>query len=145
MDILQNRDKFSQEYEKALKETLFPVDKINEDVIGVSFAVFNSKSMAELGLVGSGLEELFKALADEKLSLYQMSFIINGIPQCSPRDLGITTSEYIRICKLNDEMGKVWNETQAPVKNALVDKLNREAAKQDRNTKSVNPKNRIGR
>ena len=46
MDILQNRDKFSQEYEKALKETLFPVDKINEDVIGVSFAVFNSKSIA---------------------------------------------------------------------------------------------------
>lgn len=142
MDILQNRDKFSQEYEKALKETLFPVEKINDDVIGVSFAVFNCKSIAELGLTAQGLEDLFKALAAEKISLYQMSFIINGVPQCSPKDLGVTTSEYIRICKLNDEMGKVWNETQAPVKNTLVDRLNREAAKLDKKNNSVNPLNR---
>ena len=142
MNQIIDRDKFQEQWEKTLKETIFPQDKVHEDVIGVSFALFHCKPIADIGATGQILEEIYKAIAEEKISLFQMSFIINSLGKCSAKDLGIDTKEYIRILKLNDEMGEVWNEISRPAKNKLVEKLNREVSKGVKHPNNVNPQNR---
>ena len=141
MDVLQND--FRKEYEKELQTTLFPTEKISENVIGLSFAMMNAKSIGELGLTAQGLKDLRTAISKDEISLYQMSFIINNVPNCSPDELGVTIDTYIEYLIENDEMGKVWNEVALPLKNKLVERLNRESLRLDKkNGKNVNPENR---
>lgn len=131
---------FRAEFEKQLKKTNFPQDHVIENVIAYSFAMFNAKSLQELGMNVTDYRETIHAISEEKLSLYQMSHILNNLPGMSARDLGLTINEYTNLMVQVETMAFTWNEVMKPIQDKLVDEVNREAAKAVRkNSKNVNP------
>lgn len=131
---------FRAEFEKQLKKTAFPKDQIIEDVIANSFAMFNAKSLQELGINVSDYHETIHAISEEKLTLYQASHILNNLPGMSAKDLGLTINEYTNLMFQVETMAFTWNEVMKPIQEKLVDEMNREAAKATKsNGKNVNP------
>lgn len=131
---------FRAEFEKQLRKAIFPQEQVIENVIAYSFALFNAKSLQELGMNVTDYKETIHAISEEKLSLYQVSHILNNLPGMSARDLGLTINEYTNLMVQVETMAFTWNEVMKPIQEKLVDEMNREAAKATKsNGKNVNP------
>lgn len=131
---------FRAEFEKQLRNTIFPKEQIIEDVIQWSFALFNAKSLQELQMNITDYRETIQAISNEEINLYQLSFILNNLPGLSARDLGLTINEYTELMLKVEEMSKSWNELMKPIQDKLVEEMNREAAAAvPKNGKAVNP------
>lgn len=137
---METKKDFRADFEKQLRNTEFPQNQIIEEVIAFSFAMFSGRSLQQLGINITDYRETIHAISEEKISLYQMSFILNNLPGMSAKDLGLTINEYTDLMIQVEEMAKRWNEVMKPIQNKMVDQMNREAAMEMKGSgKNVNP------
>lgn len=139
---MDTKKDFRAEFEKELRKVIFPNEKVIENVIGFSFALFNAKSLQELGMDIKDFKETIQAISKEEINLYQMSYILNNLPNMSGKDLGLTINEYTELMEQVAEMAETWNEVMKPIQDKLVNEMNREAANAvPKNGKNVIPSN----
>lgn len=124
-----NTKNFQEEFATSLKQTLFPTEKVNENVIAHALTMLYVKPLAELNVSAGDVKDVLKAFMDDQFNLYQLSIILNNIPSMSARDFGLTTTEYLELCEQVEVMGVEWNELMLPIKNKLVAQMNRETEK----------------
>ncbi|MDV2459883.1 hypothetical protein CMU99_16320 [Elizabethkingia anophelis] len=126
---MNTQKNFQEEFATSLKQTQFPSEKVNENVIAQAVAMFHAKPLAELNVSAGDVKDVIKAIVDDQFNLYQLSIILNNIPSMSARDFGLTTTEYLELCEQVEVMGVEWNELMLPIKNKLVAQMNRETKK----------------
>ena len=90
------------------------------------------------------LAEILDSEKPELISLFETSFLINGISKVSAKELEVSPEVYSSLLIYSDELAKIWNDKVLPIRNELLSKLQTQASLNvQQNNKMVNPNMRI--
>ena len=141
-------EQFERMFREKLESVIFEMPKSNYDQL----FPFWKKLMIVCSLqkldcdtrTYRSLAEILDSEKPELISLFETSFLINGISKVSAKELGISAEEYSSLLISSDELAKLWNEKVLPIRNELLAKLQTQASLNvQQNNKMVNPNMRI--
>lgn len=140
-------EQFERMFREKLESVKFEVPKSNNDQL---FPFWKKLllvcSLQKLDCDTKTYRSLVEVLDAEnpELSLFEISFLINGISKVSAKELEVSPEVYSSLLIYSDELAKIWNDKVLPIRNELLSKLQTQASLNvQQNNKMVNPNMRI--
>lgn len=98
--------------------------------IPIWITVMESSSLLEMDCDAKTHTELLEALVMDKpeFNLFNVSVLINTLTRLSPKQLGISLSQYNGYINRSQSLASQWNEIVLPIRNKLMNKLQTQAA-----------------
>lgn len=125
--MLNPEQLFNAEIKKRLAEESFPCNLLPNGFLLTAATALRHESKANLGCDAETFASILnlcieRPLAD-KISVYQMGFLINCVDSKSAIQLAVTTQEYIRIVLYLEQLQAAWNEIVTPIKKSIIRKI----------------------
>ena len=140
-------EQFERMFREKLEAVKFEAPKSNNDQL---FPFWKKLllvcSLQKLDCDTKTYRSLVEVLDSEnpELSLFEISFLINGISKVSAKELEVSPEVYSSLLIYSDELAKIWNDKVLPIRNELLSKLQTQASLNvQQNNKMVNPNMRI--
>jgi hypothetical protein len=110
--------------------------------IPIWIQLMESSSLLEMDCDAKTHTDLLEALVMDKpeFNLFNVSVLINTLTRLSPKQLGISLSQYNGYINRSQSLANQWNEIVLPIRDKLVNKLQTQQALQmPKNGMSVIP------
>ncbi len=121
-------EKLQSEIREKLTATPFPFDTIVDqttysNVLKVGKVMLQNVSMNRLKID----VDVFEDLANENYNLFSFPFLLNGLQDFTPNELGITPVEYTNVIRDAYALGEIHGKHSAPIKEEIQKKFQKKA------------------
>ncbi|MEG0695865.1 hypothetical protein [Algoriella sp.] len=131
-----DQQQFFQELDKKLKgeireklsATSFPFDEIADPLVEANVLKIGKVMLQNVSLNRLKIDvDVFEDLANENYNLFSMPFLLNGLQDFAPNELGITPIEYSNLIRDAYVLGVVHGKHSAPIKEEIQKKYQKKA------------------
>lgn len=119
---------YENRFKNELKKKVFPTDELGDKTFEFLLPMLYCNSMSELNLTAEEYNSLLNGIVKDEFSLFEVAAILNNMQKVSPKELGITIHDYAELMLEVQQSVEKWDSLMKPIKNRLVDELNRKAA-----------------
>lgn len=121
-------EKLKGEIREKLSATPFPFDEIVDPLVEANVLKAGKVMLQNVSLNRLKIDvDVFEDLANENYNLFSMPFLLNGLQDFTPNELGITPIEYSNLIRDAYILGEVHGKHSAPIKEEIQKKYQKKA------------------
>ncbi|WP_312208298.1 hypothetical protein [Empedobacter sp.] len=121
-------EKLQAETREKLTATPFPFDEIVDPLIDSNVLKIGKVMLQNISLNRLKIDvDVFEDLANENYNLFSIPFLLNGLQDFTPNELGITPIEYVNLIRDAYVLGELHSKHANPIKDEIQKKFQKKA------------------
>lgn len=121
-------EKLQSEIREKLTATPFPFDEIVDPLVKANVLKIGKVMLQNISMNRLKIDvDVFEDLANENYNLFSFPFLLNGLQDFTPNELGITPVEYTNVIRDAYALGEIHGKHSAPIKEEIQKKFQKKA------------------